>query len=49
LGLKYLVNVVGLLRSNSYVVYDESTREAVIIDAGDDAWKIVEAVQRKQA
>jgi uracil-DNA glycosylase family 4 len=48
LGLKYLVNVVGLLRSNSYVVYDESTREAVIIDAGDDAWKIVEAVQRNR-
>lgn len=35
---------MGLLRSNSYVVFDEETREAVLIDAGDDAWLILETI-----
>ncbi|MEM4343032.1 MAG: MBL fold metallo-hydrolase, partial [Candidatus Caldarchaeum sp.] len=42
--LKYFVNEVGLLRSNSYIAYDEDTKKAVIIDAGDDAWKILETI-----
>ncbi|MEM4328988.1 MAG: MBL fold metallo-hydrolase [Candidatus Caldarchaeum sp.] len=44
LKLKYFVNEVGLLRSNSYIAYDEDTKKAVIIDAGDDAWKILETI-----
>jgi len=43
--LEYVVKEVGLLRSNSYVVYDDVSREAVIIDAGDDSWKILEVIQ----
>jgi glyoxylase-like metal-dependent hydrolase (beta-lactamase superfamily II) len=45
LPLSYLVNEVGMLRSNSYLAYDSG--EAVIIDAGDDAWKILEAIQER--
>ncbi len=48
MALRYFVNEVGLLRSNSYIVYDEVSREAVIIDAGDDAWKILATIQRNR-
>ncbi|MCS6769580.1 MAG: MBL fold metallo-hydrolase [Candidatus Caldarchaeum sp.] len=44
MALKYFVNEVGLLRSNSYIAYDTVSKEAVIIDAGDDAWKILETI-----
>ncbi|MEM4281280.1 MAG: MBL fold metallo-hydrolase [Candidatus Caldarchaeum sp.] len=46
--LKYFVNTVGLLQSNSYIAYDSVSREAIIIDAGDDAWKILETIQRNK-
>ncbi|MEM3031334.1 MAG: MBL fold metallo-hydrolase [Nitrososphaerota archaeon] len=47
MGLSYILNEVGMLRSNSYVVFDSSTGEAIIIDAGDDAWKILETIQER--
>lgn len=37
---------VGPLLSNSYLVFDPVLREGVIIDAGDDAWKILGVVQK---
>ena len=37
---------VGPLLSNSYLIFDPVPREAVIIDAGDDAWKILGVVQK---
>ncbi len=43
--LRYITNAVGMLLSNSYILYDEDSREAIIIDAGDDAWKILESIQ----
>ena len=46
--LKYVTNAVGMLLSNSYVLYDETSREAIIIDAGDDAWKILESIQENK-
>jgi len=37
---------VGRLLSNSYLVYDRDTGDAVIIDAGDEAEKILRLIQR---
>ncbi|MCS7136775.1 MAG: MBL fold metallo-hydrolase, partial [Candidatus Caldarchaeum sp.] len=42
--MRVLVNEVGFLRSNSYVVFDEKTKDAIVIDAGDDAWLILETI-----
>ncbi len=46
--LSYIVNEVGMLRSNSYIVYDDRVGEAILIDAGDDAWKILESIQERK-
>lgn len=40
---------VGRLLSNSYLVYNRKTGEAVIIDAGDEAGKILRLIQRHGA
>ncbi|MEM0078896.1 MAG: MBL fold metallo-hydrolase [Nitrososphaerota archaeon] len=37
---------VGLLMSNSYVVFDPDLREAIIIDAGDEADKILRMIEK---
>ena len=37
---------VGRLQSNTYLVYDTSSGKGVLIDAGDEAWKILEAIQK---
>ncbi|MDA8101209.1 MAG: MBL fold metallo-hydrolase [Nitrospiraceae bacterium] len=39
--------VVGPLQVNCYIVYDEKTRDAVVIDPGDDAPKILHAIKDK--
>ena len=44
--LRYVVHEVGMLMSNSYILYDEDDKEALIIDAGDDAWKILESIEK---
>ena len=36
----------GPLQENCYVVMDEATRDAVVVDPGDDAPRIVEAIER---
>jgi len=46
--LSYVMYEVGMLLSNSYIVYDRDSLQAVIIDAGDDAWKILQGVQEKR-
>jgi len=46
--IAYVRHEVGMLLSNSYVLYDNSSLDAVIIDAGDDAWKVLETVQRRR-
>jgi glyoxylase-like metal-dependent hydrolase (beta-lactamase superfamily II) len=38
--------VVGLFQTNCYIVADEGTREAIIVDPGGDAERILETVER---
>lgn len=33
--------VVGILQTNCYIIWDESTKEGIIVDPGDDASKII--------
>lgn len=39
--------VVGPLQVNCYIVFDEKTKEAMVIDPGDDAPKILYAIKDK--
>ena len=39
---------VGMVRTNCYIVYDEATREAAVIDPGDNAKSILHAVNEEQ-
>jgi len=41
--------VTGPIQENCYIVMDEATREALIVDPGDDAPKIMAAVARLNA
>lgn len=40
--------VVGLLETNCYILSDPVSREAVVIDAGDDGDSIWQWIQQKQ-
>ncbi len=40
--------VVGTLMENTYLVADEQTKQALIIDPGDEAERIVERVEKLQ-
>ena len=42
--MKFETVVVGPLAVNSYLLYDEETRDCVIIDPGDEGFKIVETI-----
>jgi hydroxyacylglutathione hydrolase len=39
---------VGELRTNCYIVASEKTREAVIIDPGDEAEKIIDVIEKEK-
>jgi glyoxylase-like metal-dependent hydrolase (beta-lactamase superfamily II) len=39
---------VGMLQCNCHIIGDPKTREAIVIDPGDDAAKILEVVERRQ-
>ena len=39
--------IVGPLETNCYILADEKTKEAVIIDPGDDAEKIFKAIKKE--
>ena len=43
--LKTKTVIVGALEVNCYIVYDSETMEALIIDPGDEADRIIEAVK----
>ena len=43
--LKIQTVIVGALEVNCYIVYDSETKEALIIDPGDEADRIIEAVK----
>ena len=38
--------VVGIVGTNTYLVYDEETKKAVVVDPGDRADLILEASER---
>lgn len=40
--------IVGLLMSNSYLVFDPVVREGILIDAGDEAEKILKSIDRNR-
>ncbi|MEM2331875.1 MAG: MBL fold metallo-hydrolase [Nitrososphaerota archaeon] len=40
--------IVGLLMSNSYLVFDPVIREGILIDAGDEAEKIFKNIERNR-
>jgi hydroxyacylglutathione hydrolase len=44
----FLHRVVGPLACNCYVVGDEATRQAIVIDPGDDASELAGAIQEQQ-
>ncbi len=44
--MKVVMIPVGQLQSNCYLAYDDATRDALIIDPGDEPERILEAVQR---
>lgn len=39
---------MGMVRTNCYIVYDEATREAAVIDPGDNAKSILHAVNEEK-
>ena len=42
--MKILHLVVGMVQTNCYIIYDENSREGAVIDPGDNAKSILEAV-----
>jgi glyoxylase-like metal-dependent hydrolase (beta-lactamase superfamily II) len=43
--LKIQTVIVGALEVNCYIVYDSETKEALVIDPGDEADRIIKAVK----
>ena len=46
--MKFETIVVGPLAVNSYLLYDEETRDCVIVDPGDEGHLIIDTVERLQ-
>lgn len=46
--MKIIQMCVGMISTNCYIVYEEQTRAAVVIDPGDNAAEILNAVQREE-
>ena len=42
--MKFETIVVGPLGVNTYVLYDEETRDCVVVDPGDEGFKIIETI-----
>ncbi|HEV2641675.1 MAG TPA: MBL fold metallo-hydrolase, partial [Candidatus Elarobacter sp.] len=47
--MRILSRTVGLFEENSYLVVDDATREAVIIDPGDDADALLAMIRESGA
>ncbi len=45
--MKVIQLCVGIVGTNCYIVYDEATREAAVVDPGDNAPSILKAVQKE--
>ena len=46
--MKIMQLCVGMIATNCYIVYDENTREAAVIDPGDNARSILKAVEQEK-
>ena len=46
--MKVMQLTVGVVGTNCYIVYDEATREAAVIDPGDNAKSILHAVAEEK-
>ncbi|MFQ6840477.1 MAG: MBL fold metallo-hydrolase [Agathobaculum sp.] len=46
--MKIMQLCVGVVGTNCYIVYDENTREAAVIDPGDNAPSILKAVEQEK-
>jgi glyoxylase-like metal-dependent hydrolase (beta-lactamase superfamily II) len=46
--MEIIILPVGPLQTNCCIVFDRETKDAVIIDPGDDAEKIIEAVKKEK-
>ncbi|MEW6556263.1 MAG: MBL fold metallo-hydrolase [Elusimicrobiota bacterium] len=44
--MKLIKLIVGCLETNCYIVFDDKTRDAVIIDPGDEAEKILAVIEK---
>lgn len=42
------LTVSGLVRVNSYLIWDEESREALVVDPGDEVYKIAELLSEKK-
>ena len=47
--MRILSRTVGLLEENSYLVVDDATHEAVLIDPGDDAGVLIDMIRESDA
>src|SRR5699024_8690111 len=47
-NMKIMQLCVGVVGTNCYIVYDENTREAAVIDPGDNAPSILKAVEQEK-
>lgn len=45
--MRFEMLVVGMYQTNTYIVYDENTQEALVIDPGDMPKTIIHCVQKK--
>ena len=46
--MKIMQLCVGMVATNCYIVYDEKSREAAVIDPGDNATSILSAAKKEK-
>ncbi|MCX6112583.1 MAG: MBL fold metallo-hydrolase [Proteobacteria bacterium] len=46
--MKFETIVIGPLAVNTYLLYDEETRDCIIVDPGDEAHTIIDTIERMQ-
>lgn len=46
--LSIIVKIVGVLETNSYILYDSETRDALVIDPGDEGEEILKDIEKRR-